>query len=202
MSGGEETRGRRFPREVLWEPGDLYPRKLWSYSLCTRLLIMLELEIQLKPNGCWQPGSPLALSLSCHLELPASPRTASSSLLVDPGSSRAGKDGEKLTYFRARLSRIQCQANYVLLGICYVAHIFPGTCIHVISSYGIGTITLIFQIRRFKFSLDWRSGANRGTGRDFQVLLCFHGIHKGCHPVSSDHGLWHYCTELGEWWFR
>ena len=52
-----------------------------------------------------------------------------------------------------------------------MAQIFPGTYVHVISFYETGTIILILQIRRLKFSLDLRS--------DFQVLRCPHGCSIG-----------------------
>lgn len=71
----------------------------------------------------------------------------------------------------ARLPRIECQLNYVVLGICCVVRIFSGTCMHVISFHETGTIILILQIRRLKFSLDLRS--------DFQVLICSHAYSIG-----------------------
>ena len=104
VTEAEETGGRRAP-SVLWEPGRLCgPGELWSHPWYTCLLLTVSgLGIQLKPNACWHSGSPPPCpppyaSPFCPSVLSVPPSTAPSSLLTHPGSSRAGKEGEKLTY--------------------------------------------------------------------------------------------------------
>lgn len=80
------------------------------------------LGIQLKPNVCWQSGLPSPYAFLFYLSVLSAPSsTALSSILLHPDSSRAGKEGEKLTYLRdiqEPVSGIQQQLNYFLLGMC------------------------------------------------------------------------------------
>lgn len=78
------------------------------------------------------------------------------SILLYPDSSRAGKQGEKLTHLREiqePVSGIHQQLNYFLLGMCYMAHIFPGTFI--------GIIILILHIGKLNEGLVWTWGQKR-----------------------------------------